>query len=42
VPIDIPTREAGDRGQPITLAEPGSAAAKAFGVIAQNVIKDLV
>jgi ATP-binding protein involved in chromosome partitioning len=41
VPIDIPTREAGDRGQPITLSEPESAAAKAFGVIAQKLVGGL-
>lgn len=34
VPIDIPTREAGDKGQPITLAQPESSSAKAFGDIA--------
>ncbi len=34
VPIDIPTREAGDRGKPITLLEPESAVAKAFMEIA--------
>ncbi len=37
VPIDIPTREAGDRGKPITLAEPASAAARAFGAIAAKI-----
>jgi ATP-binding protein involved in chromosome partitioning len=37
VPIDIPTREAGDRGKPITLAEPESLAAKAFTEIAGKV-----
>jgi len=36
VPIDIPTREAGDRGKPITLAEPGCAAAKVFLDIAKK------
>jgi ATP-binding protein involved in chromosome partitioning len=34
VPIDIPTREAGDKGQPITLAQPEGASAKVFGEIA--------
>jgi ATP-binding protein involved in chromosome partitioning len=34
VPIDIPTRESGDRGKPVTLAEPAGAVAKAFGEIA--------
>jgi len=37
VPIDIPTREAGDRGKPISLAEPESAAAKSFDGIAAKV-----
>jgi ATP-binding protein involved in chromosome partitioning len=41
VPIDIPTREAGDRGKPISLAEPNSAVAAAFGGIASK-IRDLV
>jgi ATP-binding protein involved in chromosome partitioning len=36
IPIDIPTREAGDRGRPISLAEPGSLVAKAFAGIAQK------
>jgi ATP-binding protein involved in chromosome partitioning len=34
VPIDIPTREAGDKGVPIVIAEPGSAVASSFGEIA--------
>lgn len=34
VPIDIPTREAGDRGMPITAAEPTSAVAQSFVEIA--------
>jgi ATP-binding protein involved in chromosome partitioning len=34
VPIDIATREAGDRGMPITASEPKSAVAQAFGAIA--------
>lgn len=34
VPIDIATREAGDRGMPITLAEPDGAVAAAFKEIA--------
>ena len=37
VPIDIPTREAGDRGKPITLTEPNSAVAAAFGGIADRI-----
>jgi ATP-binding protein involved in chromosome partitioning len=37
VPIDIPTREAGDRGCPIVLAEPKSAVAGAFLEIARRV-----
>ena len=34
VPIDIPTREAGDKGAPIVIAEPSCAVAKSFGDIA--------
>ncbi len=34
VPIDIATREAGDKGAPIVVAEPTSAVAKSFGDIA--------
>jgi ATP-binding protein involved in chromosome partitioning len=34
VPIDIPTREAGDKGAPIVIAEPAGAIAKSFGAIA--------
>jgi ATP-binding protein involved in chromosome partitioning len=37
VPIDIATREAGDRGMPITAAEPKSAMAQAFLEIADKV-----
>src|SRR5436853_371826 len=36
VPIDIPTREAGDKGVPITIAEPNSAVARSFAEIAQK------
>jgi ATP-binding protein involved in chromosome partitioning len=36
IPIDIATRESGDRGNPITSAEPESAIAKAFIEIAQK------
>jgi ATP-binding protein involved in chromosome partitioning len=38
VPIDIPTREAGDRGMPITAAEPGSAVSKSFAAIAEKLV----
>ena len=34
VPIDIATREAGDKGAPIVIAEPACAVAKSFGDIA--------
>lgn len=34
VPIDIPTRESGDRGEPITIAHPHSAVAQEFQRIA--------
>jgi ATP-binding protein involved in chromosome partitioning len=36
IPIDIPTREAGDRGCPIMLAEPKSEVAAAFRQVAQR------
>ena len=36
IPIDIPTRESGDRGKPITAAEPDSAIAQVFVSIAQK------
>ena len=36
VPIDIATREAGDKGAPIVIAEPASAVAKAFAGIAEK------
>jgi ATP-binding protein involved in chromosome partitioning len=34
VPIDIPTREAGDKGAPIVIAEPSGAVAQTFAKIA--------
>jgi ATP-binding protein involved in chromosome partitioning len=36
VPIDIPTREAGDKGAPIVIADPESAVAKSFADIARK------
>jgi len=36
IPIDIPTREAGDRGQPVTSADPGNPVAQAFLQIARK------
>ena len=41
IPIDIPTRESGDRGKPITAAEPESTIAQAFLRIAQNLRQTL-
>ncbi len=41
IPIDIPTREAGDRGQPITRADETSAVAQAFRKIAQQLQQKL-
>jgi len=35
IPIDIPTREAGDRGQPVTAANPGNPVAQEFLKIAR-------
>jgi ATP-binding protein involved in chromosome partitioning len=39
IPIDIPTREAGDRGCPVVLAEPKSAVSQAFREVAERVRK---
>ncbi len=36
IPIDIATREAGDRGQPVTAADPDSAVSKSFLSIART------
>ena len=36
IPIDIATREAGDRGLPITVAEPEGLVAKSFQEIARR------
>ena len=41
IPIDIPTREAGDRGRPITAAEPDQPVACAFRDIARKLAGDL-
>ena len=41
IPIDIPTREAGDRGRPIVAADPQGAVAKAFGDIAARLRRAL-
>lgn len=39
IPIDIPTREAGDRGQPVTAADPANPVAQAFKQIAEKLTK---
>ncbi len=41
IPIDISTREAGDRGRPITAAEPDQPVAAAFREIARRLAGDL-
>lgn len=41
IPIDIPTREAGDRGRPITAAEPDQPVGAAFRQIARRLAEDL-
>ena len=41
IPIDIPTREAGDRGCPITATEPDQPVATAFREIARRLAADL-
>jgi len=40
IPIDIATREAGDRGQPITAAEPQGAIGQAFAKIGRTLAKN--
>lgn len=42
IPIDIPTREAGDRGQPVTAADPGNAVAQEFLKIAGQLSRALL
>jgi len=37
VPLEIPLRQGGDRGVPITVADPESASAKALKAIAQQI-----
>ena len=41
VPIEQATREAGDRGMPVVLKEPDSAAAKAFAQAAERVVAEV-
>ena len=41
IPIDIPTRESGDRGKPITAAEPDGVIAQAFAEIAKQLRQTL-
>jgi len=41
VPLEIETREAGDKGMPITLKDSGSIAAQAFNEAASNLILEL-
>jgi ATP-binding protein involved in chromosome partitioning len=41
IPIDIPTREAGDRGQPVTAADPASPVAQEFLKIARQLTHTL-
>jgi len=41
IPIDIPTREAGDRGQPVTAANPGNPVAQEFLKIARLLCQTL-
>ena len=40
IPIDIPTREAGDRGKPITAVDPRGAVGRAFADIAERLSRD--
>ncbi len=41
IPIDIPTREAGDRGLPVTVADPASVVSKTFENIASQLRQSL-
>ena len=41
IPIDIATREAGDRGQPVTSADPGNPVAQAFLEIARKIAEPM-
>ena len=41
IPIDIPTREAGDRGQPVTSADPANPVAQSFLAIARKLTLSL-
>jgi ATP-binding protein involved in chromosome partitioning len=41
IPIDIPTREAGDRGTPVTTADPANPVAQEFLKIAQTLAQSL-
>jgi ATP-binding protein involved in chromosome partitioning len=41
IPIDIPTREAGDRGQPVTAADPANPVAQEFSKIVQQLSQTL-
>ncbi len=41
IPIDIPTREAGDRGQPVAEADPGNPVAQEFLKIARQLTQTL-
>ncbi len=41
IPIDIPTREAGDRGCPIVLEEPAGIVAQAFAATTEQLLKQL-
>jgi ATP-binding protein involved in chromosome partitioning len=41
IPIDIATREAGDRGVPVTIAEPGNPVAQEFAKVARALVQAL-
>ncbi|MFN9644687.1 MAG: P-loop NTPase [Cyanobacteriota bacterium] len=41
LPLELPVREGGDEGQPIVLAQPDSATARAFRVLARSLCQDL-
>jgi ATP-binding protein involved in chromosome partitioning len=41
IPIDIATREAGDRGLPVTISEPENLVAQEFAKVARTLVQTL-
>jgi ATP-binding protein involved in chromosome partitioning len=42
LPLEMPVREGGDRGQPVVLANPAAATARAFMELAQRIRSSLL